>query len=156
MVIRVSLAPSKLCKPLTDLGYHAWRRLGDVISSVFALGYHEQIQNIPATSPSVIALRRAAFARCYSYDKNVAVFLGRPPRLSRRYCNIQLYSNDARSVRMTSHSVVHPTSFEEWPQPGQLNYTSDARWSFLCALCKEDILELRKEESQDERARRAQ
>ena len=42
---------------LTVTGYQSWRRLGDVISSLYALGYHEQ-QNLSFDKPgSVIAFR---------------------------------------------------------------------------------------------------
>lgn len=69
-----------------DQSYHSWRRLGDVISSLFALGYHEQIGN--KSPPFLSNLRKAAFARAYSADKNIAVFLGRPPRLHRKYRSV--------------------------------------------------------------------
>lgn len=32
-----------------NLGYHLWRKLGDVISSISAMGYHDDIDNKPDT-----------------------------------------------------------------------------------------------------------
>lgn len=138
-----------------NLGYHAWRRLGDVISSLLALGYHERIQTSPKAPPFLLALRRASFARTFSYDKNVAVFLGRPPRLHRKYCNIQSAIADVQSWQTNGSSAPSLLDFEEWSYSGNFDRTTDTRWSFLCSLCKGDILELRREDSQEERIRKA-
>jgi hypothetical protein len=65
--------------------------MGDLTSSLFSLGYHEKINNSTFTIPAfIIELRRASFARIYSGDKNLAVFLGRPPRICKRYCDFNL------------------------------------------------------------------
>lgn len=63
------------------IGYHSWRRLGDLIASIYALGYHEKLDNYPDCPLFLTELRKAVSARVYSGDKNVAIFLGRPPRM---------------------------------------------------------------------------
>ncbi|OBT83805.1 hypothetical protein VE02_08659 [Pseudogymnoascus sp. 03VT05] len=76
-----------------DQSYRSWRRMGDLASSLFALGYHENIDETPEVPNCVAQLRKAAFSRIYAADKSLAIFLGRPPRITRAYCFFQLPSN---------------------------------------------------------------
>src|SRR6478736_6604121 len=77
------------------IGYESWRRLGDLSSSLFALGYHQQLESSGPIPPFLRSLRQAAFACSYSADKNVSIFLGRPPRISRKFCHFRQLSLDA-------------------------------------------------------------
>lgn len=124
-------------------GFDAWRRLGDVISSVLFLGYHQ------LTSPStdipafLVDLRKLIFVRIYSDDKNVAVFLGRPPRLTRMFCHFQL-----------PRKFLHPAT-EDGQIPDEalesdsgilalyenISFSSEICWAALCACLKEKALE---------------
>lgn len=119
-----------------DQSYHSWRKLGDAISSTFALGYHENTETKPGIPPFLIELRKAAFARIYSADKNIAIFLGRPPRMNKRFCYFQIPSCDldARSNSNGSGNAWDPNSI--------VGYRADTRWSALCASLKEEIWEL--------------
>ena len=121
-----------------DLKYY--RSLGDVIASIFALGYHENIDADPSVPSHLVELRKTAFARVYSADKNVAIYLGRPPRMSKRFCYFQVPS--ATMVEManpTTHDRAQPTHRDH---DAQMNYVSETRWSAMCASIKEDVLEL--------------
>lgn len=136
-------------------GYQSWRRLGDVISSLFALGYHEQFGD-DSISNHIKDLRRATFARAYSADKNLAIFMGRPPRLSRRYCRIQL---PGRIVELSQGGPIIQGP-AKWPTRGEkglecFEYVTETQWSAICAVLKEDILDLLREGSLIERARNA-
>ncbi|KAG0645056.1 Quinic acid utilization activator [Hyphodiscus hymeniophilus] len=135
-----------------DQSYHSWRRLGDVASSIFALGYHEHIDHNESAPSFVKDLRWAAFACAYSGDKNVSIFLGRPPRIQRKYCRLELPGN-ANGVP----SSDTPSSLEHfrWSPDENFDYTADTRWSFLCALLKEEALDLFQEKNYEERVRRA-
>lgn len=139
-----------------DIGYHAWRRLGDAVSSLLALGYHERIQTNPPAPPFLLALRRVTFARVFSYDKNNAVFLGRPPRLHRKFCNLPSAVVDVHTLQNNGHATTSLMDFGDWPSVGHFDRATDTRWSFLCSLCKGDILDLRREDSQEERVRKSQ
>ncbi|KAJ5798632.1 uncharacterized protein N7503_007928 [Penicillium pulvis] len=115
-----------------DHSYHSWRKLGDVISSIFALGYHEDIDSKNDVPFFLKQLRKTAFARIYSADKNVAIFLGRPPRMTKRFCFFQI---PLSSSEMQGHS-------ELWDMNEKASYQAETRWSALCASLKEEILEL--------------
>lgn len=108
-----------------DQSYSSWRKLGDVISSLFALGYHENLGK-EATSPVFLQnLRREALFRAYSADKNVSIFLGRPLRVARKYCPV-----------VQRQSPWTSDIFE---------YQTETKWSAICAMLKEQVLDLREE-----------
>lgn len=108
---------------------------------MFALGYHENIQAKQDVPPFLVELRRTAFARIYSADKNLAIFLGRPPRMSKRFSYFQLPSGRANSGADIS-GRVNQHRFQDWDLDAEINYRAETRWSALCASIKEDILEL--------------
>ncbi|KAF2138152.1 uncharacterized protein K452DRAFT_235039 [Aplosporella prunicola CBS 121167] len=115
-----------------DQSYCSWRKIGDVVSSLFALGYHEKFDGTPFIS----SIRQLTFARAYSADKNISVFLGRPPRIHQKYCQ------------------VLDRNFQ-WAQDEKFSYAVDTQWSALCAVLKEDILDLFREEDYDKKIERA-
>ncbi|KAI9926297.1 hypothetical protein MW887_004061 [Aspergillus wentii] len=106
-----------------DQSYHSWRRLGDGIASIYALGYHENVESKPDTPPFLKTLRQAVAARLYSADKNVAIFLGRPPRMSKRFYHFEL-------------------SDWKFGRDAKPSYIAETYWSASCALLKEDIMEI--------------
>ena len=122
-------------------GLGSWRKLGDVIASLFALGYHENIHAKSDAPPFLIELRKTAFARAYSGDKNVAIFLGRPPRMSKRFAYFQIPSGGT-NLEDNESSADGETATFEWEPTSVMNYRTGTRWSALCAFITEDILEL--------------
>ncbi|PYH71887.1 Zn(II)2Cys6 transcription factor [Aspergillus vadensis CBS 113365] len=133
-----------------DQSYLSWRKLGDVAAALFALGYHQQqTESFRAASAFLRDLRQAAFCRAYSADKNVSIFLGRPPRILRRFCHFYLPGDhDANSHEASRSPAV-------WLNTQKLDFAIDSRWAGLCAILKDDILDLFTEDNYDERARRA-
>ncbi|KAF4549241.1 putative glycosyl hydrolase family 10 protein 2 [Elsinoe fawcettii] len=134
-----------------DQSYNSWRRLGDVISSLFALGHHRQTEVKTSLPPFVVEMRRTAFARAYSADKNVSIFLGRPPRLHRRYCQFYLPHSEIL-VRGGDRSPLHlPVP---WLEEDLFNYTTDTKWAAICGILKADLLDIMEEDESDDRRRR--
>ncbi|KXJ90364.1 hypothetical protein Micbo1qcDRAFT_226266 [Microdochium bolleyi] len=136
-----------------DQSYDAWRRLGDCIASLYALGYHQKIETRLPEVPFFLAeFRRSAFAHIYSADKNVAIFLGRPPRISRRFCHFQsplffeANENDAPSVATApaegDDDIEAIRTWFSWDPNTPIIYRSECRWAAMCAALKEEILEL--------------
>lgn len=126
--------------------------MGDVASSLFALGYHEKIDEGMHNIPDFLAeLRRACFARIYAADKSLAIFLGRPPRIVKEYCFFQLPThpgirNDEYSAgfdnltRLSLSNVNWGISGRTHDNPEPMNYTADTRCSALFASLKEEVL----------------
>lgn len=63
----------------------------------------------------------------------MSLFLGRPPRIQRKYCNFVL----PRSNGWDSGSAG-----TTWQQDLEFDFVSDIRWAGMCAILKEDIVEL--------------
>ncbi|OHE93140.1 hypothetical protein CORC01_11552, partial [Colletotrichum orchidophilum] len=120
-----------------DQSYHSWRRIGDLASSLFALGYHENIErsnlNVP---PFIIELRKACFARIYTADKGSAVFLGRPPRIVKDYCHF--------NIPKVNDGWIGDYSDNEGmiAQPEPINYNANTRCVARFAFLKEEVLQL--------------
>ncbi|KAH8421601.1 ATP adenylyltransferase, partial [Colletotrichum scovillei] len=124
-----------------DQSYNLWRSLGDAVSSTFALGYHENMGNKPDTPYFLVQLRKMAFARIYSADKNVSLFLGRPLRMSKRFCHFHLPDTLPLSEPSPSDNQ-RGLGLVEWLPNSAMDYRAETRWSALCASIKEEIMEL--------------
>ena len=125
--------------------------MGDVISSISTLGYHERLDTKPDTPQFIIQLRKTVSARVYSADKNVALFLGRPLRMSKRFFHFHL-----PDTRPSTLSEVPPTydalDSHGWHPDSAIDYSSETRWSALCASIKEEIMELLFDRSRTDRS----
>lgn len=141
--------------------------MGDVASSLFALGYHEKIDEDSYDIPLFVAeLRRSCFARIYAADKSLAIFLGRPPRIMKEFCYFQLPTKFVSvweepdttekngSSPMSSPMITgRERDVEEHSNEQVLNYTSDTFCSALFAVIKEEVLQLfRKRQASGETA----
>lgn len=135
-----------------NLGYHSWRKLGDVVSSLFALGYHERIDDSDDVPVALQDLRKAAFARAYSADKNISIFLGRPPRLHSSYCRFWL--SDGGLENWHKRESAMQLVFSD-VATAPFDYRADTYWSVMCAKLKERVLDLPKIEQHDDRIKQA-
>jgi hypothetical protein len=128
--------------------------MGDLASSLFALGYHEKIDELSSDIPAFASeLRKACFARVYAGDKSLAIFLGRPPRIGKEYCFFQIPAN-VPEVWSPTHmeTAGNETSpFQSGTDPitkqvpkglEPINYMADTCCAALFAFIKEDILRL--------------
>lgn len=102
-----------------DQSYHSWRRLGDVISTIYALGHHDRVDLASLTSETLAGLRSQTVARSYSADKNISVFLDRPYRMHSAQSALKLSRSDVESL---FHAIPAP-------QTGQFDYTLETRWT---------------------------
>lgn len=127
-----------------DAGHVTWRRLGDLISCTVAKGLHSEI-TVSSTVPFWLAeQKKKTFANAYGQDKTIAALVGRPPRLARKYCHMQL------PLDLSPKDLsLPPDQLEErvnalddigWGQT--LNPTSRYRASLMSHMLKEDILDL--------------
>jgi hypothetical protein len=122
-------------------GQQYWRKLGDLISSTTILGYHENLDCRQDTPRFLTELRKTAFARIYSADKNVSLFLGRPLRMSKRLCHFQTPGSDSFNPLIETIGPKRRPPYN-WDQAARITYSAETRWSALCAYIKEEIMEL--------------
>ncbi|KAF6829091.1 hypothetical protein CPLU01_08104 [Colletotrichum plurivorum] len=136
-----------------DQGYNLWRSMGDVISPTFALGYHERMDAKLDAPQFLVQLRKTAFARIYSADKNVALFLGRPLRMSKQFCHFHV--PDTRPLTLQG---LPPPEDQlgpyEWHPDSAIHHGSETHCSAQCASIKEEIMELLFDRSGTDRSAR--
>ncbi|GAB7354732.1 hypothetical protein MBLNU459_g5146t1 [Dothideomycetes sp. NU459] len=70
--------------------YGAWQRMGETCDLAVLMGMHQAQERDPHVSFFVDQMRRSMFVEIFGHDKSLATFLGRPPRLSHRYCHLEL------------------------------------------------------------------
>ncbi|KAF7114730.1 hypothetical protein CNMCM5793_009681 [Aspergillus hiratsukae] len=125
--------------------YRTWQKLGDLTTIVFALGLHQVAddRNIPFF---LSELRKRMMIGAYGMDKDLALFLGRPPRICKQYCNIQ------SPLDLTWEELIAPPSARQaalvkldshgWNTDGKLGSGARGRTILLACFIREDILEL--------------
>lgn len=129
-----------------DAHWAAWQRTGEVCDAVIAMGLH-QGNHPDANTPFFLAeLRKKIFISAYGHDKVVATFLGRPPRLSHRYCKMDLpldLSDDQLfSGGKELEAAIAGLDSNGWNTSNQLCRTTWVRtWLQHCRI-REDILEI--------------
>jgi hypothetical protein len=94
----------------------------------------------------LIQLRKRIFARIYGSDISFAVFLGRPPRVSKRFC----FTNMPLDLEEDAYDLVGDALEQElshldpngWNTRGTVRKSAVARWSMITSMIKEDTLEV--------------
>jgi hypothetical protein len=72
--------------------FRTYNSLGDSVSAVLALGLHKRskAQEPSAEAPVFLQeIRRRLFLSIYAAEISMALFVGRPPRISSRYCDFE-------------------------------------------------------------------
>jgi hypothetical protein len=105
-------------------------------------------------------LRKRLFICAYDNDKYTAAFSGRPPRLTRHYCRLQIPLDLTDTQTMSEGSelehAVENLDNEGWNQRGMVQRSTFARLSAKNASITEEILEISMGNlSQDDVVRRA-
>ena len=129
-----------------DSSYRVWRRLGDLSTTVFALGLHQEIKTSPEVPFWLTEIRKRCFAIIYGVDKLMATFVGRPPRISRRYCSIQLpldieiayFALSNEDLNLKLNQLDH----DGWNHDGTLRRSAYLRTFLVTSRIREDILEI--------------
>jgi hypothetical protein len=126
--------------------YTAWQRTGEVCDAIVAMGLH-QGNKVDAETPFWLAeLRKKIFISAYGRDKTTACFLGRPPRLSYRYCKMEEpldLSDDQLFLEGAELDAALATlDVNGWNTSGNLNRNTWLRVWFQHCRIREDILEI--------------
>lgn len=136
-----------MCTLVTgDGSYLTWRRLGTLISACIAKGLHGEIE-VSAHVPFWMSeSRKRLFAACYIFDKSISNFLGRPPRLPRKYCTMQLPLDlEPGQLRLPEAElvrVVNKLDQHGWNTDASLGGMVWVRCHFIMSMICEDVLEL--------------
>jgi hypothetical protein len=94
--------------------------------------------------PLTLFLR--TFAKIYNVDKTTSSLLGRPPRLCRRYCSMQLPLDLDDSCLSLPHDqlegIVNLLDAAGWNREFSIHGCAFTRALLICDMVREDILEL--------------
>ncbi|RHZ44314.1 putative chromatin structure remodeling complex protein RSC3 [Aspergillus thermomutatus] len=125
--------------------YRTWQKLGDLTTIVFAFGLH-QVGDDRNTPFFLCELRKRIMVGAYGLDKDIALFLGRPPRICRQYCNIQspldLTWEELTAAPSVRQAALMRLDAQGWNTEGKLDSGARGRTIYLACLIREDILEL--------------
>ncbi|PWY93760.1 hypothetical protein BO94DRAFT_583126 [Aspergillus sclerotioniger CBS 115572] len=126
--------------------YRAWKLLGDASTMAFALGLHEPDPADPTVPFFLAELRKRTMAAGYIVDKELATVLGRPPRISHRYCDL-LLPLDLSYAEMIADVSTREVALSEldangWNRQGLLSKGAHPRVGILIAKLREKVLEV--------------
>ncbi|GLA66540.1 hypothetical protein AtubIFM54640_009118 [Aspergillus tubingensis] len=125
--------------------HRTWQMLGDITTTVFALGLHQP--DTDTTAPFFLKeTRKRTMVGAYAFDKELATFLGRPPRICWRYCNIQ-YPLDMSHEEIVAEPAIRDAAIarldpEGWNIDGRIDKGANARAGLAASIDKENALEI--------------
>jgi chromatin structure-remodeling complex subunit RSC3/30 len=112
---------------------------------VVALGLHQPLrtEEIPLF---LLEMRKRLMAETYILDKCLSTFLGRPPRICRRFCAFELPLDLNTDTLMGGSQIqqyaLQKLDDEGWNTEGRVTVVVAQRWIVLMTFVQEDILEL--------------
>lgn len=129
-----------------DDSSRAWHLMGDLASAIAALGFQKGFKDRESNPPYLLELRKRVMALAHERDKELATFVGRPPRLNRRYYALDLPLDLPDSVVMgpVEHFEVARAKLDEngWSGNVMVNPVSRLRAILLLSMLREEVLEL--------------
>ncbi|KAL6828780.1 hypothetical protein J3E69DRAFT_329690 [Trichoderma sp. SZMC 28015] len=129
-----------------DDSCQAWRLMGNLSSTIFALNYHKGFQDDMNTPTYLVELRKRAMALSHELDKSLATFVGRPPRLNKSYCTIQLPLDLSDSVIVGPAELlalqISRLDGDGWNKDMCVHPASRQRAIVWLSSIREEILEL--------------
>lgn len=109
------------------------------MSALVMMGFHQEIKEDENTPWFLVQFRRILFIFSFAADKSLSAFLGRPPRLSQKYCMLQLPVDledwqillEGRELEAALADIL--TS--GWNTSGKISRATSARHYALNAVC---------------------
>ncbi|KAF2631836.1 hypothetical protein BU25DRAFT_445890 [Macroventuria anomochaeta] len=127
-------------------GYDNWKKTSAFAAALQCANLHQEIKVDDDTPFFIAELRKRLFICAYSNDKSSAVLAGRPPKLTRLYCRLQipldLTDDQTMSEGPELQAAIAELDEEGWNQEGAVQRSTFARISVTNALATEEILEI--------------
>ncbi|EER23198.1 hypothetical protein D8B26_001281 [Coccidioides posadasii str. Silveira] len=135
---------------LDERSHIVYRGFGTLISDMFAMGYHRHQPPGPGIPFFLSQTRKRIFAAAYRSDKNLATFLGRPPRIQHLYCDNTIPLDlDDETLMLNGeelNAAVEKLDADGWnpdkTQNGKFRSASVIRIRYMISAQREKILEL--------------
>ena len=129
------------------IDYRVWQKLGDLSTIVYAFGLHQSGEDIEDNFPFfLVEIRKRVMVCAYAIDKELAISLGRPPRICSRYCSIPLPFDISYETmvlpRSEGEKKMQNLDAHGWNTERDLTVGVRLRVVLLTSLLRESILEL--------------
>ncbi|KAF7184142.1 hypothetical protein CNMCM7691_004701 [Aspergillus felis] len=133
-------------------------KLAQLSTAVFTLRLNQS--RLDTCMPFFLAeLRKLSMAGAYIMDKQLATFLGRPPQISWRYCNVQLPLDlpyeEILADAPTRDAAINRLDANGWNRQAVIQTVQWMRVALLVGSIREQILELSLSRCVDDLARKA-
>lgn len=119
--------------------------MGDLSTITSAIGLH-QLSNDEECPFFLTEIRKRVMSSAYAMDKEFATMLGRPPRISSRYCFIQMPLDLSHTEIISSPEEIDLAlqGLDEngWNTRGEATHEVKLRIATLTSLIRERVLEL--------------
>ncbi|KAF2847368.1 hypothetical protein T440DRAFT_403541 [Plenodomus tracheiphilus IPT5] len=130
----------------TRSSYEINKKTAALSAAAVCCNLHREIKVDEQTPFFIAELRKRLFICGYANDKRVAISAGKPPTLTRHYCQLQvpLDLTDAQmmSEGLDLETAVHDLDEEGWNQRSIIQRCTYARLNATNALIAEEILEI--------------
>ncbi|GAM37299.1 C6 transcription factor [Talaromyces pinophilus] len=128
-----------------DHDYRAWKVLGDLATLIYSLGFHQR-ENSEMLPFFLVEHRKRLLFGAYTVDKELATFLGRPPRISRRHIDVDLpldiTYNELLAEPEIRDAAIAQLDQEGWNTQGTVSKTTLVRALYKMGQVRELVLEL--------------
>ncbi|THC89003.1 hypothetical protein EYZ11_011544 [Aspergillus tanneri] len=131
--------------------HHIYRVFGELVSHMHALGIHRR-QSCTLNIPFFLSeARKRVFIACFRTDKNLATFLGRPPRLPGLYCDtdlpLDIEDNSLMLDEAPLQQLLSKLSPDGWNESaassdGRIRPATAIRVRFMIGTVREQVLAL--------------
>lgn len=129
-------------------GAACWRYLAESVSLLTFLGLHAESDDRSAPCQPTLCseIRRRAAAHLFILDKDVALFTGRPPLLSRRYASttppLDLRDEDLMAGHQEVARAMQFIDANGWNTEGHLYAATSLRTRLMIASIREELIEI--------------
>jgi hypothetical protein len=127
-------------------GFETSKKASNLAAALMCCNLHQEIKADDRTPFFISELRKRLFICAYDNDKQSATYSGRPPKLSRHYCRLQipldLTDSQLMAESLDLDTVIDELDGQGWNQQGLVQRSTFARLSATNALITEEILEV--------------
>ncbi|KAJ5760855.1 hypothetical protein N7520_008011 [Penicillium odoratum] len=129
-----------------DSSYQAWRRLGDLVATIYASGIHLDTDSAESSPFFLRQWRRGCFISAFYMDKMMATFVGRPPLMNYRYCTLVPPLDLSDDVLVAGGDALDQAISEldsnGWNTKGARYRMTSSRLRFHLAVAREQTLDV--------------
>ncbi|KAM5438395.1 hypothetical protein MferCBS31731_004972 [Microsporum ferrugineum] len=135
---------------LGETSHHVYAVMGDLVTDIYGMGLH-RYKTPDSDVPFFLSeVRKRLVAATYRTDKNLATFLGRPPRLPYHYCDAALPLDigdedlflQGEELQAVLGKLTHDGWGSEGTSNGKIRPVTAIRMRYFSSIFREKVLRL--------------